>query len=202
MFKFLSKTCLFTALCVGILAAQIASVVPFSAYSGNAKNAAHHLSFQNKTGGDFCSSTAVGPHTLLTAAHCILGTGKVFVDDKDHVAAIKSIMYDEEDHVLLVTDMTFADYIKIEERAPVKGEKVSFWGWPGRSTDALYREGLCIDQEGELYIFKIPSFPGDSGSGVIDAAGNIITVVSLGDQSADMAGAALAFTSEQLSAIN
>ncbi len=201
MFKSL-VLCLFLGLSI-LAPTQITSVEPASAFAASTKAAAHHLGFSSKTGEDSCSSVAVGPHTILTAAHCIIGTGKVTIDDAKTPTIIEQTIYDETDHVLLIVDQTFQAYVKIDEKAPKVGDTYSFWGWPGSSDAPLYREGVCTGrvEDSELFLYKIPAFPGDSGSGVIDAAGDVISVVSLADKSADMAAATMAFTPAQLSQV-
>lgn len=194
-------------LCIGLMSQVLVnSVQPSSAMSSPSK-AAHHIHFENKTSGDSCSATAVGKHTLLTAAHCIIGTSKIYIDKPDTQVDILSTVYDEQDHVLVGVDYTFDDVLPIDERAPEDKEHVRMFGYPGRSMDQVAREGhfarkQVIDLEGtEADIYVLPVYGGDSGSGIISDAGKIITVVSMGDQSADMAAFELKFTPTQLAAI-
>jgi V8-like Glu-specific endopeptidase len=204
MRNFICKTFLFAAFAAATLTAQIASVEPLSAFTPETRSAAHHIHFQSLSDEATCSADAVGPHTLLTAAHCIIGTGKLMVDDAKHIANIERPIYDERDHVLLITDMTFTSYLHIDEKTPVAGEPVSFWGWPGHSKEPLLRQGVCVgpnEDDENAYDFKMPGYPGDSGSGIVDAAGDIITVISLGDQSANLESFKLEFTPEQLASI-
>lgn len=193
-------------LCIGLSAQMSFTVQPASALQSPAK-ASHHIHFENKTSGDSCSATAVGKHTLLTAAHCIIGTSKLTIDDPDNQVNITGVVYDEEDHALIGVDATFEDVLPIDERAPLQNEHVRLFGYPGHSMAQVPRDGhfdrkQVIDLEGtEADIFILPVYGGDSGSGVISDAGKIITVVSLGDQSAEMASFELAFTKAQLAAI-
>jgi V8-like Glu-specific endopeptidase len=46
--------------------------------------------------------------------------------------------------------------------------------------------------------FILPTFGGDSGSGVFDENGSIVAVTSMGDKSADSLDVPLAFTQDQL----
>ena len=166
--------------------------------------AAHHIEFNTLTDDDTCSATAVGEHTLLTAAHCVQGTSKITIDDKDY--SVKSLEYDEQDHALVRTDATFDVKLPIDERKPVANEPVKMWGWPGDSDIAVYREGYFVKVEqvdlgvyGNMFV--LPVFPGDSGAGIISADEKVIGVQSLGDKNARAISFTLAFTPEQLAAI-
>src|SRR5581483_1158906 len=115
---------------------------------------------------------------------------------------IISQIYDEQDHVLLVLDMSFAYYLPIEQREFTKGEHIRMWGWPGNSEDAVYREGYFKYVDGELYIWQLPIYPGDSGSGMISDDNKVIGIVSLGNKSAECAIFLLSFSSDQLKKIS
>jgi V8-like Glu-specific endopeptidase len=128
------------------------------------------------------------------------------VDNPENIAHIDQTLYDEKDHVIIVLkDATFSSYKQIEQSDFAVGQSVRLWGWPGSSTEMLYREGVCIahgsDEDGDFYEFKIPVYPGDSGSGIVNAAGKVVSVVSLGDKSANMIAFPMEFSPEQLKAI-
>jgi len=152
-----------------------------------------------------CTATAIGQHTLLTAAHCIIGTDQITVDATD--ARVASALYDGNDHVILVlTGVQFDHYLGVDERSPKDKETVRLWGNPGHSRN-VYREGHfsgkdtfsgADGQDHELWIFVLPTYPGDSGSALITTDGKILTVVSLGNQSAECAVFPLAFSPDQL----
>jgi len=168
--------------------------------------ATHHINLENILEGDSCSATAVGPHTLLTAGHCLMATSKIKVDGE--VANITNLVFDDADHMLVVTDATFVYWLRIDQTAlPAiqPGTPVHMWGNPGHSVD-LFRAGVfkkwdSLDEDTKLAVFQLPIYAGDSGSGLINDSGALIAVASLGDQSADAAVFVLQFTSEQLSQI-
>lgn len=60
-----------------------------------------------------CSATAVGPHTILTATHCLVG-GPLVVSGK--AVAIVQRMDDKHDHTLIVTTHRFMHYAHIARR--------------------------------------------------------------------------------------
>jgi V8-like Glu-specific endopeptidase len=157
-----------------------------------------------------CSGTAIGPHALLTAQHCFHDSNLVRLDaDKDPIV-IKAAFLDGNDHVIYMLDHDFKDYVDIDQRALITNEPVHIWGAPGDNTD-VFRIGYfqkleteeARNEKGErveggidrhLLVFILPVYPGDSGSGVFDAAGNIISVVSMSDTSADTYNYALDFS--------
>lgn len=146
--------------------------------------------------GGLCSGTAVAPHTLLTATHCVQGTTMKTVN----VMPVKERAEadDGNDHTLVIVDQTFDVYVPIVQRKPVQGEDVHYWGNPMNVTD-VYRRGyiggycnvpqVCMDLDadaplrsgpwrGEAYMLVVPGAPGDSGSGIFDTDGEVIGVVS------------------------
>jgi Trypsin-like peptidase domain len=202
--KFLVNLLLTFSLLASTACSQVSPVEPSPALSKD-NRAAHHIHFTNMLDEDSCSSIAVGTHTLLTAAHCVFGTSKIYIDGQS--ATITSTLYDEQDHVLVVEDgVTFTDYAVIDQREPRPNEHVRLWAWPGSATKVVFREGIFSETDEDtftvpLYIYVLPIYPGDSGGGVISDDGKVITVVSLGDQSARMACFALAFTPAQLAQV-
>ncbi len=157
--------------------------------------ATHHIEQSNgELESDSCSATAIGPHALLTAAHCQLGTDEVTVDGK--VTHIIGSIYDHHDHVILIVDLSFEHYLPVKEHTATT-EWVVMWGNPGHSKD-VYRTGVYLQDEDGMHVYQLPIFPGDSGAGVITKDGSVIDVVSLGDRSAHAACLPLSFTPEQL----
>lgn len=167
--------------------------------------AAHHITFANALEGDSCSATAVGPHTLLTAGHCLLAANQIKIDGAP--AQVVNYVFDDADHMLVITDATFGDWLRVDQTALESievGAPVHFWGNPGHSTD-VYRIGKfkkwANSNNVKLAIFELPCYEGDSGSGILNESGAIIAVLSLGDQSAEAAVLPLQFSSAQLGQI-
>lgn len=199
---------LVAAVCLTLSACNVnVSVRPAQSQQSKYAQFAHHIKFNALDDGDSCSSVAVGSHTLLTAAHCVMGTGKLDIDGNE--ADITATYYDEQDHVLITENgVTFSQYTPIDQRVPVPNEHVQMWGWPGRANNAVFREGNFektedgdFDNSLILYAYLLPVYSGDSGSGVISDEGKVITVVSLGDREAQMFAFKLAFTPQQLAQI-
>lgn len=153
-----------------------------------------------------CTATAVGPHQLLTAGHCYMNRSEIYLDRSSHTTQILGILVDGNDHSIYVVDTTFDTYSKIDQRPLTAYEKVHFWGNPGKNYD-VYREGYFVnqfyDKDAELVLqqFVLPVYGGDSGSGMFDANGNIVAVVSLGNTSAQEYSLPLSFTDAQLATL-
>jgi V8-like Glu-specific endopeptidase len=174
----------------------------------SAHAAMHQISMSNAAFGDGCSATAIGPHALLTAAHCDLGTNKVSIDDlKIKNAVIVDKQFDDNDHMILILkDVTFDNFAEISQRELIPGEVLYNWGNPGHAHD-VFRIGYVMKNEDYLgaddvkhhgFRLQLPIYPGDSGSAVLDKDGKIVTVCSLGNNSAESEDFVLQFSPEQL----
>jgi Trypsin-like peptidase domain len=153
-----------------------------------AQAASHSIIFLNKydTPKGLCSSTAVGPHTLLTAAHC--NSGK----DDDHYTTINldyavrqyhilAELTDNQDHVLYYLDgPSFVFYIPdFSPASPKAGDEVVIYGdglgaYPprplyGRINGFLSdRDVSDVDQGAGIVYYDMSIQHGDSGSAVYD----------------------------------
>jgi hypothetical protein len=160
------------------------------------------------TRGDICSSTAIGPHALLTATHCDLGASTVSVDGVQ--AAIMSRLTDGNDHTIYMLNITFGEYAKFDKMTKI-GDEVWLRGNP-YGLKQLIRYGHyagVISEKADLtksgvetiYMFDINSAPGDSGSAIFDKHGKIVAVTTYGfsgDGFVMVGSLALHFTSAQL----
>jgi V8-like Glu-specific endopeptidase len=144
------------------------------------------------TTGDVCSSTAIGPHALLTASHCDLGASTVKVDDVE--AVITSRVVDGNDHTIYMVNITFHDYAKFEkndERSLKMGDEVWLRGNAfglnqliryGHFAGAIVKDTSDVTSgtTQTIYMFDINGGPGDSGSGIFDNDGKIVAVTTYG----------------------
>jgi hypothetical protein len=154
---------------------------------------AHAVSFQIETGIGKCSATAVGPHTILTADHCVVNDGLMMLDIGDgNVVEVVSIVSDDKDHVLIRVKHRFKAWAYVR-RSPLRmGEAVHYFGNPGEMTDIL-RVGRLIGLEDvmlphpdtmqpwpqkDVQVYDFQAGGGDSGSGVFDQRGLLVAVVS------------------------
>lgn len=156
-----------------------------------------------------CSGTVVGPHAILTAQHCFFDSNLIRLDSEKDPIHIVAAIIDGNDHVIYIVDRTFKTWASINERPLIPNESVHIWGAPGHNSD-VYRSGYFVKYDTEKDLdpalkvqfenFILPTFGGDSGSGVFDENGNIVAVTSMGDKSADSLDVPLAFTPDQLDA--
>lgn len=169
-------------------------------------------------GGGQCTAYAVGPHTLLTAAHCNDPyTDSVYIDpaDKDSVESNVALSYtvvrsfDHQDHMLLDVfgvNVNFTHIIDLPAnvKPPVQGEHTYQWGNPNGIKDQ-YREGYVMGRttlaeiggdteidapaDSTIYMVSGPIIPGDSGSAVFSAVdGRIIGIVTYGFDDGNIQG--------------
>lgn len=156
----------------------------------------------------FCSSTAIGPHALLTATHCLRPMTHLIVDGKDCV--VDEIYGDTLDHtIFLLSDIEFKDYAEFADcPALEQGDSIFVFGNPGKFPD-MFRLGYVagFDEAGEekasadsfknlfldapvrpiptkysvITYYDMNGFFGDSGSGIFNMAGKIVGVISFID---------------------
>lgn len=130
--------------------------------------------------GEGCSATAIGPHALLTAAHCNVPQKSITVDDQP--ATIELEMGDSADHsILFVSGVEFKAFATVEVREPEIGEDVFFWGNPLAYSDSLRKGHIAgwsaLGGLDEMMV-NINGAPGDSGSGLFDHNGILIGVLT------------------------
>jgi hypothetical protein len=154
-----------------------------------------------------CSGTAISKNAVLTAQHCFKDSNLIRLDKEVKPVKIIFAFVDGNDHVIYVLDHSFSTWVPIQQKPLVPLASVHFWGAPGKNSD-VYRTGYFsslgivpdISKTLKLQAFILPTFHGDSGSGIFDDKGNVVAVVSLGDTSANEWSLPLAFTDEQLDA--
>jgi hypothetical protein len=189
-----------------VLAVLLLFLFTLIACAANPKDRIHAslLEFDTRSGlwpltrqaGD-CSGYAVGPHSMLTAGHCVFGNAdpsKVSISfGKSAPEVITEIILDGHDHALVVfTSKTFSTYVAMTFAIPEQSDRVFMWGNP-TSLDALdcWREGYfsghgLYNSGGAahpFYLFIMPSAHGDSGSLIFNGNGDIVGMANQGDGS-------------------
>jgi S1-C subfamily serine protease len=160
-----------------------------------------------------CSATAVGPHVLLTAAHCfeVAPVAAVRIDLAVETHNILAGITDGRDHVIIAIDgSSFTNYEKVRVGpVPVVGEPVVLYGDGDGAYPPVVKSGRIIncndpsdvDSQAGVLCFSTITEPGDSGAAVYNSKGEIVgllTYVFEEDGAAVYsAGFALAFTDEQ-----
>lgn len=138
--------------------------------------------FDDKVRHGHCSATAIGPHALLTAAHCESDFPDIRVDGM--VAHVDKYIYDTADHeILLMSGITFPVFVHLADRPLEQGDEVLIWGNPAKHRDYLRRGYVvAINNEpdyGTEAVLDLNGFFGDSGSAVFDEWGNVMSVTSM-----------------------
>jgi hypothetical protein len=138
-----------------------------------------------------CTATAVGPHALLTAAHCNesdLTTVTLDLSMKKFHLLSKTI--DGRDHVIYIVDgQEFHNFVPLQPGAHPAGtfEHVYLYGSGGGAYPPQYKEGYRsfavqdvseVDQADGLVYYTIHVIPGDSGSAIYGEDGRIIAVTT------------------------
>jgi hypothetical protein len=166
---------------------------------GTVKNCTLHIQVENGS----CSATVIGPHAILTAAHCLSWPYTLRIGYQP--ARVKRAMLDGNDHIILIVDRTFPRWVLLGTAD--QGDQVSIIGNPGNLSEQ-YRHGYVaghLNERGKLATtYDLRIYLGDSGAGIFNAYGNLTGVVSfIYAQDSDagmltMAGSyPLAFTAEQ-----
>ena len=172
-----------------------------------------------KTAG--CSATALYEHVLLTAAHCDIEGGDLYLNQTSrpfvHPLSVSEKYYDHQDHMLLVVPgVSFKHYVAydVNKYTPLSdGDRYYMWGNPGLVPDQ-YREGYVnghvfpldndkdeesIDVVSPFVMLSGPVVGGDSGSAIFRSDGQLAGVLTYGVYYGAFAGVyPLAFTQVQL----
>lgn len=132
--------------------------------------------------GGTCSGVAIAPHIISTAKHCLysettglLAYHKLSVNGD--LVVVLSVIPDITDHVLIVVDKTFPNYVKVSSKTLAVNDDIHFWGNPNNLYD-MYRRGYVSNHEKCQTTFDSNGFFGDSGSGVFNSDGEIVATIS------------------------
>jgi hypothetical protein len=124
--------------------------------------------------GGFCSGVIVGPHAILTAAHCHVIGNPLKVNGA--FVTVTDMVDDGADHVLYRVAETFPTWA-VRGPMPLVGDKAFIvghpFGWP-----PMYRSGEYSGSVGTDQLWDIHVIHGDSGGGIFAANGQLVGVVS------------------------
>lgn len=134
----------------------------------------HRIDVQTVRGIMGCSATAIGPDKLLTASHCVDSMIALYVDEKP--ATVVSVTTDDDRAIATLSAPVFATWAQIGP-TPKQGDPVRWWGNPRGVTD-VYRESVVAAVEPTLIALDAMVCHGDSGSGIFNASGQVVAVMS------------------------
>ena len=177
------------------------------------QKASHYLYLQGSYGGlGVCTGTAIGPHAILTAAHCDKENEvkQVQIDLATETHEVMSTATDGRDHIIMLVDGTpFTNIETVVYGTAALGEPVVFYGVGGAVYPPVAKHGVVsdcqdpsdVDAAAGQWCMTASAIPGDSGSTVYNTKGQVIGIVTYLDRDTEPAGTigyALAFTDEQL----
>ena len=163
-----------------------------------------------------CTASALGPHALLTAAHCDMGETSVQLD------TVKVINYhilgrikDGQDHEIFLVDgpefkVTMGSlYTPGDYNIGEVGDEVFMFGDGGAMFPAQYRTGLLMGHvapdkdslpiDGDIFVYDMNIIGGDSGSAVYSTlTGKLVAIVTYGIDDHFMGAYPIRFTQDQV----
>ena len=121
-----------------------------------------------------CSGTAIAADTMLTAVHC-MGNPLLRVNGQ-RVQVVESRKESRDRITVKLSGIRFKSWVQ-RGPLPAQGDKLRFWGQPSGESD-VYREAIVSRVRTDQIVLQTTVCPGDSGSGLIDAQGRVVGVVS------------------------
>jgi Peptidase S46 len=158
-----------------------------------------------------CTGTAIGPHAVMFATHCLESKPKeVSIDLATETHEILNSVDDGRDHSILLLDGTpFKNIEIVTPGIAVIGQTVTLYGDGGAAYPPVPKYGTVIDCEDPSdmdaaagqFCSTIHAIPGDSGSAVFNTKGEIVGITTYLEEGTYPTGSrdfALNFTPKQL----
>ena len=175
---------------------------------------ASHATIFREDGEDLglCTSTAIGPHAFIVAAHC---------DESEDADTIHFDLATEDHHIIAITDdgrdhriylidgTPFKNFVLVHQVVSTVGEVETIYGVGGAAYPPVAKYGVAtacedpsdLDAASGIQCSTIPVIPGDSGSAIYNNKAEIVGLVTYHDGSVSPSaeiGFALNFPQAQL----
>ena len=139
-----------------------------------------------------CTATTIGPHALLTAAHCLEDASSLdevtfMVDHVRMRYSIEKVLVDHRDHVVILTNgPAFTHIAPYVTRTPKMGEATYLYGFGQGIYPALRKVGSVIneydpsevDAYAGMFYMNTQIIPGDSGAAIYGADGKMLGLIT------------------------
>lgn len=122
-----------------------------------------------------CSGTKIGPETLETAKHCMVGGPLLRVNG----SAVKVLDVKETGKDRVEVKLSGVSWEHWAKRGPAmkQGDRIRWWGNPRGEPDT-YREGYVSRIRADAVLVGAIICQGDSGAGLFNERGELVGVVS------------------------
>ena len=156
------------------------------------ERSAHQVVFYYGGEHALCTATAIAPHALMTAGHCISDA-----EDQDSISfmvdhvmmrySISKVLTDHRDHViLLVNGPAFTHIAPYVTRAPKMDEVTYLYGYGAGVYPALKKVGSVIDEydpsevdaSAGMFYMNTQIIPGDSGAVIYGLDGKMLGLIT------------------------
>jgi|GEM_PF-1706543 len=155
------------------------------------QRATHFIEFQDERnyGVSVCTATAVGPHSILTAEHCLKNgdATQLTIDYTLETHFILAVAGDGRDHVLLLIDGSpFRNIEPINSGTAQLHDVLTIYGDGGALYPPVPKYGRAvncldpsdIDEDAGILCTTLPVIGGDSGSAIYNSKGEIVGLVT------------------------
>jgi S1-C subfamily serine protease len=133
---------------------------------------------------NICTVSSIGERRWLTAAHCVEGDAPTYIMGEQTTPLVVDVT---ADIAVLATPMASLPALKMAVTAPVTGDAIAVAGYPLGFWFPLYTTGQVASAVTVLHpsvptymVIQAAGAPGNSGSPIVDARGDVISVLQVG----------------------